>query len=424
MLVALTGLFTLQSCQEKDGQILATYGAFTTPILIGPADGAFLEVAGTTVDLKWSSSDADGDPQKWDIYFGDTDDPGLVKANHTTQTYTVTIEKGVEYFWYVVGTDANGIPTTSATWSFEVVDPAAGLGMDMTWSTNALDAIGLDLEPVDVANLRLRILKSDRTTAAVTAINTTGFESFAGFNALADGKYYIATDLVTTIDAGDFNAPIDLSIDLAFSQRGVWEETFNFPTVMDNRFACSSYRVYLGYLVKTGDTYTFTKEVTKPTSVYSGVWLGVDIGDVEYDSEVETYMGCSLQISGLVNGWMSEFWGEEIVKGGSASITINPTTGVVTIANQYYCTTKYNGAVQTPYYIQGSGTYDATGTFPVMNIHYTLIQGTDDWGQWMFDNGYMTNNYFEADLTLDPAGLAVKKSAVQHNTKTLVKPVR
>ncbi|MBK7131714.1 MAG: hypothetical protein IPH69_02515 [Bacteroidales bacterium] len=84
---------------------------------------------------------------------------------------------------------------------------------------------------------------------------------------------------------------------------------------MTNQFVCSSYRVYLGYVTKTGTSYTFTKEVSKPVSVYSGVWYGVDKADVDYDSEVETYQGCSLQIKGLVNGWMTEFWGEVIVKG-------------------------------------------------------------------------------------------------------------
>jgi hypothetical protein len=214
---------------------------------------------------------------------------------------------------------------------------------------------------------------------------------------------------------------------LDFSQRGVLSDTYAFPEVMTNEFVCATYRVYLGYVTKTGTTYTFTKEVTKPSSIYAGVWLGVDSADVAYDSEVETYQGCSLQIKGLVNGWMSEFWGETIVKGGSASITINATTGVVTIPDQYYCTTKYNGVVQPVYNIVGTGTYDATGAYPKMTIQYTVKQGTDDWAQWMFDEGYMDTNKFIAILTLDPAGLpegTVKSLSIPIPKQLINKPRR
>jgi hypothetical protein len=425
MILSLTGLFTMQSCNEDEKSPVYEYGSFTDPVLLAPADGGFLNVTGTTVDLKWESTDSDGDAQSWDVYFGDNSEPDLFKAGQTTQSVTVNVTPGTEYFWRVETVDAKGVITTSPTWSFEVVDPAAAMHMDLSWETNALSVIGMEVDPLAAANLRLRILKSDKTTAAVTAINTTGYETYAGFNSLVDGKYYIAVDLTSTIDAGDFNAPLDIDIDLAFSQRGVQELTYSFPAVMTNQFACSTYRVYLGYVTKTGTTYTFTKEVSKPVSVYSGVWYGVDKADVDYDSEVETYQGCSLQIKGLVNGWMTEFWGEVIVKGGSASITINPNTGVVTIPLQYYCTTKYNGAVQTAYNIVGSGTYDASGAYPKMTIQYTLIQGTDDWAQWMFDEGYMATNKFEAELTLDPAGLKKGASKSAFNlTIPFSKPVK
>ncbi len=420
MLLVLSGLFTMQSCNKDTATPLTEHGAFTVPVLIAPADGGFLTVTGTTVNLVWESTNASGDPQNWDVYFGNTEDPAKIQTGYTSQSVTVNVALGTKYYWRVVGTDVNGVITRSATWSFEIVNPAAPLKLKMTWSTNAMEAIGMDLDPLVAANLRLLIRKADKTAQAT--VNTTGFEEYNNWNTLADGKYYIATDISTTVDAGDFNSPIDISIDLAFGQRGVQNQTLNFPAVMTNKFVCSTYRVYLGYVVKAGSTYTITKEVTYPVSPYSATWYGIDKGDVDYDSQVETYLGCSLQIKGLVYGWMVEFWGEVIVKGGSASITINPTTGVVTIPLQYYCTTKYNGVVQPVYNIEGVGTYDATGTYPKMTIKYTLIQGTDDWGQWMFDNGYMASNKFEAVLTLDPAGLKGGKGLMVH--KPLVKPVR
>lgn len=426
-LLAIVGLATIQSCKKETAVKPVLKAAFTEPVILSPTDGSFVDVTGTTVELKWESTNADGVAPKWDVYFGEDAAPALFMSGQTTTSITVPVEVGKTYYWNVSIEDANGVTTSSPTWSFEVVDPAAAISMDLSWTTNALDVIGMEIDPLQVANLRLRILDSDLVSALPASINTTGYENYSGFDTLADGKYFIAVDLTSTIDAGDFNAPIDLNLQLDFTQRGVLSETYNFPKVMTNQFVCSAYRVYLGYLTKTGNTYKFTSEVTKPTSVYAGTWLGVDSADVAYPSEVETYQGCALQIKGLVNGWMSTFWGEDIVKGGFANITIDEGTGVVTIPDQYYCTTKYNGNVQPAYNIVGSGTYDATGAYPTMTIQYTVKQGSDDWAQWMFDEGYMDTNKFIAILTLDPAGLpatskslSISKSAVK---SLMIKPL-
>jgi hypothetical protein len=419
MIISLGGLFTMQSCKKDTAVPPEVYGSFTDPVILAPANGGFVSVTGTTIDLKWESTDSDGDAQSWDVYFGTSANPPKVKSGHTTQIYTATVVKGTEYFWRVECKDANGVITRSPIWSFEVIDPAATMSMELNWQSNALDVIGMEIDPLKVANLRLRILKSDKTTAAVTAINTTGFEIYEKFNSLADGKYYIAVDLTSTIDAGDFNAPIDIDIDLAFSQRGVQEVIYNFPAVMTNQFVCSAFRVFLGYVVKTGTSYTFTKEVSKPVSALSGIWYGLDnTTDFEYDSQVETYMGCSLQVKGLSYEWMDAFWGEVIIKGGSASISINTTTGVVTIPNQFYCRTKWNGAVQPDYYIEGTGTYDATGAYPTMTITYDLLQN----GVSMADQDGGADAAFIAVLTKDPAGLKGVTKGIKQIMRPAVKP--
>jgi hypothetical protein len=420
MLLVLSALYTMQSCKKDSAVAFTEQQAFTIPTLVAPGQG-FLDLTGTTVDLKWESTNAGGAPNNFTVYFSTGDDPAIYQKNVTTTSLTVNVVPGTKYVWRVVATDANGITQTSPIWSFETVDPNAPLDMTMKWSTDALAAIGLDITPTSAVDLRLLIRKADKS--ALATVQTTGFEDYANWNTLPDGKYYVATDVYATVDAGDFNSPITVSIDLNFKQRGIQNEVVSFSNVLTNRFVCSSYRVYLGYLVKTGSTYVFTKEVTYPVSALSHVWNGTDVEvlnpetsevDVTYDSEVETYLGCSLQVKGLVYGWMGDFWGEDIIKGGSASITINTTTGVVSIPLQYYCTTKYNGAVQTPYNIVGTGTYDATGAFPTMTINYTLVQGGTDIGQWMFDNGYMASNKFVATLTLNPAGL--KALSTGHHT--------
>lgn len=420
MLLVLSTLYSMQSCKKESPVGFTEEQAFTIPTLVAPTQG-FLDITGTTVDLQWASTNAGGAPNKFNVYFGTGDDPALYQSNVTATTLTVPVVVGIKYNWKIVAADANGQTQVSPIWSFETVNPAAPLDMTMTWTTGALAAIGLDLAPTAAVDLRLLIRKANKTAQAT--IQTTGFEEYANWNTLPDGKYYIATDIFATVDAGDFNSAIPISINLNFKQRGIQSETVIFTNVMTNQFVCSSYRVYLGYLVKAGSTYTFTKEVTYPSSPFSGTWFGVDKAESDYDSQVVTYQGCSLQEKGLAFGFLTgSFWGEVIVKGGSASITIDPVAGTVDIPLQYYCTTKFNGATQTPYNIVGTGTYDATGAFPKMTITYTLIQGGTDIGQWLLDNEYMTTNKFEADLTLNPAGLKKLGNTV-HFTTPAVKPV-
>jgi len=122
MLIALACISTLQSCY-KDGTILATHFSFTAPTLVAPVDAATLHLSGTTVDLKWGSTNESGDAIKADVYFGTSDTPPLYKSNHNALILNVPVVQGQTYFWYVVMKDKNGIPTTSSTWSFTVFEP-------------------------------------------------------------------------------------------------------------------------------------------------------------------------------------------------------------------------------------------------------------------------------------------------------------
>ena len=47
----------------------------------------------------------------------------------------------------------------------------------------------------------------------------------------------------------------------------------------------------------------------------------------------------------------------------------------ITIAQQTYATTKYNGVTQPTYSIAGTGTINNSGAYPVWDIKYDLIQG-------------------------------------------------
>jgi len=122
MLLSLAGMFALQSCEEEAGTIKSHF-SFTTPKLVSPADGATIDITGTTVTLTWASENKDNDPVDADVYFGQDEDPPLFKADNTALTLSVTVEKGKTYYWRVVMKDANKIPTDGPTWSFTIFEP-------------------------------------------------------------------------------------------------------------------------------------------------------------------------------------------------------------------------------------------------------------------------------------------------------------
>ena len=402
ILLLISVIFTFQSCQEEEGT-LVTFGAFTQPVLVAPANDAFLSPAGTTVDLKWSSTDAEGDPEKWDIYFGTSDNPDLVKTGHNSQTYTVTVTKGNEYFWRVVGTDANGIPTRSATWSFKIIDPEADMYMAMSWTTDVKTSVGLDLDPEEAVDLRLLIVDATDESIVDAADGASATEEYFDFNSLEDGTYLIAADIYATIDAGDFNAPINIDLELAFYQPGIINETFVYPKVMTNSYPCDAYRTYLATVVKAGTVFTISKEVSY-MAPEATVWSGTD---ATYPSEVTTVEGCELLMNMLGGGWMLDWWGEVIVEGGTLTYTVDES-GKVTIPFQYYCTTTYNGAVQDDYSIQGSGTLDESGEYPVMTLHYDFKQGGTWIGAYCYENYGWEQNGFDAVITTEPSGKGSK----------------
>jgi hypothetical protein len=118
MLLVLSGLFTMQSCTKEDNTPILTFSA-AVPANPTPAVAAVIQMSGTSYDLKWEGKVT----TTWDIHVGTTDKPGLTKAGLTTNAYTFTATEGGEYFWYVTTKDANGMVSTSPTWSFFLNNP-------------------------------------------------------------------------------------------------------------------------------------------------------------------------------------------------------------------------------------------------------------------------------------------------------------
>jgi hypothetical protein len=123
ILPVMLGIFALQSCTKEDDTTFKVYAAFSEPKLTAPLDASTIKITGTTVDLKWVSTDKDGDTPKADVYFGLDPEPALYKSNVNVTTLNVPVELGKTYYWSVIMKDANGVMSYGETWSFYVYEP-------------------------------------------------------------------------------------------------------------------------------------------------------------------------------------------------------------------------------------------------------------------------------------------------------------
>jgi len=419
MLLVFSGLFTMQSCKEDEGTF-KEYGSFTDPVLVAPANRAFLDET-ATVDLIWESTDADGDPQNWTVYFGDSDDPGVIHTGYTQQTVTVNVIKGTKYYWKVVAMDVNGVITRGPMWSFEIIDPDAPMTMEMSWSTNVEEAIGLEVDPEDAIDLRLLIVPEAKADEII--VDGSGFEEYNDFDQLPDGKYLIKTDIFSTLDAGDFNKSLNVSINLVFRQRGILSKSLPFPDVMTNDFPCESYKTVLAEVTKTGSTYEVVSKVDVEWSVdpldLVGDWAGTD--NVGFDDVVTiSDNGDGVSIWGLGFGWFEspDFWSENVVGGGPVPLVFDFTKlGVISIADQYYITSDWDD----DYNLRGTAKINLCGDIPVLTFEYDIAYTGDADGIGVTYLGELFT------ITLKPVakGSVVSRTTSPHpNIPLPQKPVR
>jgi len=75
-----------------------------------------------TPTLKWNCSDPDGDPLTYNIYFGTTNPPVLIKSNWPVNNYAVgTLQYNTTYYWRIVANDGKGGSTSGPTWRFTTI---------------------------------------------------------------------------------------------------------------------------------------------------------------------------------------------------------------------------------------------------------------------------------------------------------------
>jgi len=96
----------------------------TDPVLVNPQNGSF-DIPLVGVVLQWISSDPEGFPITYDVYFGEPGSLQKLATDQSESTYTVPngttvlrLKSLTLYQWYVVARDRKGATTTSSTWSF------------------------------------------------------------------------------------------------------------------------------------------------------------------------------------------------------------------------------------------------------------------------------------------------------------------
>ena len=75
-----------------------------------------------SVDLSWSCSDNNAsDTLQYDIYFGKTSNPPVVKVNNSSTTYLITgLDYDETYYWRILAKDNHSATTLGPVWAFTV----------------------------------------------------------------------------------------------------------------------------------------------------------------------------------------------------------------------------------------------------------------------------------------------------------------
>lgn len=133
-----------------------------------------------------------------------------------------------------------------------------------------------------------------------------------------------------------------------------------------------------------------------------GSWTGTDGqgADYTFESQITTAVsGTKLAVTGMSVGFINEFWGEEIIEGGTFMMTWKED-GTVDIPRQYIYTTEYEGEPYD-YEIKGSGNWDNCGSSPKLLINYDIYYPGDAKGLAATYASYLDGiGYLTADIEL------------------------
>jgi len=293
------------------------------------------------------------------------------------------------------GKEANVNSIDGETISFTILNLTGGdLGVGLSWDmSNTTDDTGTVLSPTDFADLRLLIATAPSNADADVVGGADGgsCEAYTFTESQPDGEYYVVADFYA---ASDIVRDLDLTV--TFDQTGVINgQTHMFPAVLNTASVCDAYYAVLAKFTKSGSSYSFEEIGANSFAVIP--WTGIDATDAfacvgGCDSQITSSIDCTgTFLRGINANWMVGSWGETIEEEANVYYT-DDGAGNITIPSQYIFTTLYSGSLYD-YTISGTGVIDGTGT---LTLQYYLDQEGFGVSEWMFDNGYMTTDYFEA----------------------------
>lgn len=104
-----------------------------------------------------------------------------------------------------------------------------------------------------------------------------------------------------------------------------------------------------------------------------GSWGNTSLG---YTTEVETFLNADgeLMINGLAFQWFTGWWGEVIVTNEAVKMDVDLETGAITIDEQFYITSTWNGDPQPAYNLKATGMV-LNACEKTMEIRPVFVQG-------------------------------------------------
>jgi hypothetical protein len=189
----------------------------------------------------------------------------------------------------------------------------------------------------------------------------------------------------TTANTASYNVPVTLTIP-ANSNKGTITVTASdnnlgeAPVTLNLKISSSDKDIIIGTDVITLKIQKFCPFVIND---FVGSWPGTDgftTGSHRRVSQVviSNPTATTVKVTGLNFGWMTAKWGENIIDGGTITMTVNPN-GTIDIPDQYCFTTDYvetapgtDTGLPSVYWITGTGIFGNCGVKPTLTINYVI----------------------------------------------------
>jgi len=293
MLLVLSGLFVMQSCTKDETATAPTVLIAAVPANPVPVDATIIPFVGTpiTISLAWEGTATS--TIKWNVFFGDSEEPDQVATEITGNTFNVTVRTGGTYYWKVETIDAKSVKSTSPLWSVIVnTKPAAPAtyvpaNAAVNRSVNGpLTWVCSDPEGDDIT-YKVYLGKTSTLALAAEILNTTSYTPATTFT--ASTLYYWK---VVAVDA---NGAVTEGPVQTFTTGLEAISTYTGKYLCDEPAEDYSYDISFAKVTSTtikttnywnsGWAGTFTLDLTKmtysmPTTVWGG-YSGIEAGIID-----------------------------------------------------------------------------------------------------------------------------------------------